>query len=117
MQPAARLPDAEHELTLDEGVHVFVSSRRFGIEEGRVRSREPANLFEPAADRLAVRCVEHAGRRQALGPGLTARHIVFEEAPVESERPAELKERRIRRVIEAARPEMRHYDTGPSAVA
>ena len=91
MQAPPHITDARHQLALDEAVDVFIVTR----DPRRIRVAPLENRGQAAGDRLGILRIEHARARQGFGPGEAAGHIVFEEAPVERERHAEIKRGRI----------------------
>ena len=63
------------------------------------------NLLEPLSDRGQVLFREDAGGAERLGPCEAARHVVFKQRAVETERDLEVERRWIGRRIETAGPE------------
>ena len=108
VQPAAGIADPRHQLPFDERVDVLVVA----VDPRRILAACLENRREAVGDRLAVRGIEHAGARQRFGPREASGHVIFEQAPIERERHAEIKRGRIRRGIKSSRPQrLRHAES------
>ena len=79
-------PEPLDEQPLDEAVHVFVGA----VDKRRVGAAALEDLGERRLDLRASSRGEHAGARQRPRPREAARHVVFEQTPIEAERRAEL---------------------------
>ena len=86
VQPLAEIADALDELPLDERVHVFVRT----VDERRLAPASLENLVERRRHLLGFGLVEDADASEPLDPRKAARHVVFEETPIESKGRPEL---------------------------
>ena len=108
VQSPAGIADARDELAFDERMDVLVGLRRVRVEERQDRAASATISSRAFVMRDASADDSTPARAQRLRPRDAARHIVFEQAPIELERRAELEERGIGIAGEPARPEMRH---------
>ena len=84
VQPAARVAEALDEQPFDEAVDVFVGT----VDEGRFRSAPAPGSRQRRFDLARLVALENARPGERARPRDAARHVVFEEAPVEAERRA-----------------------------
>ena len=91
MQPLAEIADALDQLPLDKRVHVLVGT----IQVGRSTSPTLEDLVERSRYLLGFGFFEDADAGERFDPRQAARHVVFEETPVETEGRSELEGNRI----------------------
>ena len=104
VQPLAQIADALDELPLDECVHIFVGT----VDERGLAPASLENVRERRGHLLRFGRVEDAGAGEPFNPRKAARHIVFEETPVESKGRPELEGNGIGLAAETSGPEIRH---------
>ena len=79
VQPLAQIADAFDKLALDECVHIFIGA----IDERGLAPASLENVVQRSRHLLGFGVVEHADAGEPLDPRKAARHVVFEETPVE----------------------------------
>ena len=81
VQTFAEIADALDELALDKRVHVFVGA----VDERGFAASPLEDIDERRGHLLGLGLAEHARAGKPLDPREAARHIVFEETPIEPE--------------------------------
>jgi hypothetical protein len=101
VESPARVAEPLDEQALDKAVHVFVRT----VDEMRVGPCLFEDLVERGFDLARLVALEDPRPGERPRPGEAAGHIVLEEAPVETERRAELQRLGVGRRIESAAPQ------------
>ena len=86
VQPLAQIADAFDKLALDECVHIFVGA----VDERRLAPASLENVVQRSRHLLGFGFVEDADTGEPLDPRKAARHVVFEETPIEAKGRPEL---------------------------
>ncbi len=86
MQPLAQVADAFDELALDECVHILIGT----VDERRLAPAPFENVVQRSRHFLRFRVLEDADSGERVDPCEAARHVVFEEPPIEAKGRPEL---------------------------